>query len=138
MENNPIIFFDGECNFCNKSVQFVIRRDKKNKFLFSSLQENYAKETLKSFQITNKDLNTSYLYHNQTLYTKSSCALHIAKQLSGLWPLLYVFIIIPKPIRDKVYSYIAKNRYRWLGKKDNCIVPSQEMKVRFITNTQKQ
>ncbi|MEM6734843.1 MAG: DCC1-like thiol-disulfide oxidoreductase family protein [Bacteroidota bacterium] len=128
----PILFFDGVCNLCNDSVKFVIRHDKNDFFRFASLQSHTAKELLPEHLTKENDLQGIVLLKNRELYEKSTAALLVAKKLSGLWPILYVFIIIPKPIRDKIYDFIARNRYRWFGKKDQCMIPSPEMKLRFI------
>lgn len=128
----PILFFDGVCNLCNDSVKFVIRHDKNDFFRFASLQSHTAKELLPEHLTKENDLQSIVLLKNRELHEKSTAALLVAKKLSGLWPILYVFIIIPKPIRDKIYDFIARNRYRWFGKKDQCMIPSPEMKLRFI------
>jgi predicted DCC family thiol-disulfide oxidoreductase YuxK len=127
----PIIFFDGVCNLCNASVQFVITHDKKNHFRFTALQGDYAKETLPEYRVDLQKLNTVLLLENGKLYTKSSAALRIAKKLSGLFPLLYIFYAVPKVIRDWFYDIIAKNRYKWWGKQESCWVPTAELKSKF-------
>ncbi|MNK92302.1 hypothetical protein D3C87_1124220 [compost metagenome] len=131
MFNKPIIFFDGVCNLCNASVQFVIAHDKKDQFSFSAIQGELAKEVLPKFKVDPGELNTVMLLAEGKLYTKSSAALQIAKKLSGAWPLLYGFIIIPKFIRDWVYNIIAKNRYKWWGKEESCWVPTPRLKSKF-------
>jgi len=131
MFNKPIIFFDGVCNLCNASVQFVIAHDKKDQFSFSAIQGELAKEVLPNFKVDPGKLNTVLLLAEGKLYTKSSAALQIAKKLSGAWPLLYGFIIIPKFIRDWFYNIIAKNRYKWWGKEESCWVPTAGLKSKF-------
>ncbi|WP_025144666.1 thiol-disulfide oxidoreductase DCC family protein [Pedobacter jeongneungensis] len=128
----PVIFFDGVYNLCSASVQFVIERDKKNHFKFTALQGDYAKEILPQYVDLQK-LNTILLLENGKLYTKSSAALRIAKKLSGLFPLLYAFYIVPKFIRDWFYDIIAKKRYKWWGKQESCWVPTPELKSKFYT-----
>lgn len=132
MKAQPVIFFDGICNLCNASVQFVIANDKNNRFKFSALQGEYAKEVLPKFTIDSSKLNSILLIENGTLYSKSSAALRVAKKLDGLLPCLYVFIIVPKFFRDWVYDIIAKNRYKWWGKQASCWVPSPELKNKFL------
>ncbi|WP_462251084.1 thiol-disulfide oxidoreductase DCC family protein [Ekhidna sp.] len=128
----PIIFFDGVCNLCNSSVQFVIKRDKNEKFDFSSLQSDFAKKSLANEDVKADDLQSIVLKDGNKILNKSSAALTIAKNLNGLWPALYLFMIIPKFIRDWVYDLIAANRYKWFGKLDECMIPSPELKSRFI------
>ena len=127
-----VIFFDGICNLCNGAVQFTIERDKKNMFQFASLQSDFASEKLKPFHIAPENLESFILLENDKVYLRSTAALRIAKKLNGLWPLLYGFIIVPRFIRDAVYNYIAKNRYKWFGKQESCWVPTPELKSKFI------
>ncbi|OGU13855.1 MAG: thiol-disulfide oxidoreductase [Ignavibacteria bacterium GWB2_35_12] len=130
--NKPIVFFDGVCNLCNSIVQFIIRHDKKERFLFASLQSEKSKEILSNFNFTQSDIETIILLEENKLYFVSTAALKIVRHLNFLCSLLYIFIIIPKPLRNYVYRIIAKNRYKWFGKKDSCMVPSHELKNRFI------
>ncbi len=127
----PVIFFDGVCNLCNGAVQFTIERDQKNIFRFASLQSEYAKTELAPFNINHEDLDSFILLENERVYKQSTAALRVAKKLNGLWPLLYGFIIIPRFIRDAVYNYIAKNRYKWFGKQESCWIPTSELKNKF-------
>jgi|SRR5690554_234941 len=130
--SDKIILFDGVCNLCNGAVTFVIKRDKKNLFKFATLQSDIAKEYLGE-SLSEKDFLASIvLIENGKQYTKSSAALRIAKNLSGAYPLLYIFMIVPKFLRDWVYSIIAKNRYKWFGKKDACMIPTPELKEKFL------
>jgi len=129
--SQSVIFFDGVCNLCNASVQFVIEHDQKDQFHFTALQGAYAQEILPKFDADPKQLNTILLLEDGKLYTKSSAALKIAKKLGGLLPLLYVFYIVPKFIRDWFYDLIAKNRYRWWGKEESCWVPTPALKSKF-------
>lgn len=131
MKAQPVIFFDGVCNLCNASVQFVIEHDKENYFKFSALQGDYAKKVLPKFDINPGSLNSTLLLEDGKLYTKSSSALRVAKKLNGFWPLLYGFNIVPKFLRDWVYDVVAKNRYKWWGKQESCWVPSPELKDKF-------
>ncbi|MFO7674430.1 MAG: thiol-disulfide oxidoreductase DCC family protein [Lutibacter sp.] len=131
-ENKSIIFFDGICNLCNATVNFVIKHDKKAQFLFASFQSDAAKEILLHFNLKNLDVNTVILVEGQKVYNKSTAVLKIAKQLDGGTKAFYAFFIIPKIFRDRVYDFIAKNRYRWFGKRDSCLIPSIELKNRFL------
>ena len=124
--------FDGVCNLCSKSVQFILKRDMKNQFLFGSLQGSYGQEMLKKYQLPANEFNSFMLIEGEKLYTKSSGALRMLKHLGGGWGLLYVFIIIPKFIRDGIYNWIAKNRYKWYGKMNECWLPKPEWKARFL------
>jgi predicted DCC family thiol-disulfide oxidoreductase YuxK len=127
-----VIFFDGVCNLCNGAIQFIIKRDKQETFRFSALQSNYAKEILPNYFSTTKQTDSIILLQNGKIYQQSTAALKIARRLSGLWPAVYIFIIVPKFIRDAVYHYIAKNRYRWFGKQESCWVPTPELKDKFL------
>ncbi len=130
--DKPIIFFDGVCNLCNSSIQFVIKRDVRENFVFSSLQSRNAQKYLPNDLSSEENLKSIVLKAGDKTFVKSSAVLTIARELPGLWPLLYVFILIPRFIRDWVYDIIAKNRYKWFGKKDQCMIPSPELKRRFI------
>ncbi|GEQ86391.1 thiol-disulfide oxidoreductase [Patiriisocius marinistellae] len=131
-ENHEIILFDGVCNLCNSSVNFIIQRDKDHVFRFGALQEEPGKSLLSKHNIDPKNTDSIVLIKNGKAYTKSSAALHAAKKLTGAWPLLFGFIIIPKFIRNGVYDYIAKNRYKWYGKKDSCMIPTPDLKAKFL------
>ena len=131
-QDKPIIFFDGVCNLCNSSVQFILKKDTNNVFLFSSLQSDAAKDILLQYNIENFDLNSIILVENGIIYQKSTAILKIAKRLNGISKYAYVFIIIPKFIRDGIYSLIAKNRYKWFGKRDSCMLPTAALKLRFL------
>lgn len=132
MQMQSVILFDGLCNLCNGAVQFTIERDKQNLFRFASLQSNYAVEKITPFNIASENLDSFILLENGKVYLRSTAALRVAKKLNGLWPLLYGFIIVPRFIRDTVYNYIAKNRYKWFGKQESCWVPTPELKSKFL------
>ncbi len=127
----PVIFFDGECNLCNSAVQYVIRHDKKEQFLFAPLQSDAGRQVL---QLMPGNIPDSFiLYHNGKIYIKSSAALQTAWLLGGWRTGLYAFIIVPRLLRDAVYNLVARNRYRWFGRRDSCMVPTEELKARFLT-----
>ncbi len=132
LENKSIIMFDGVCNLCNNAVQFIIKRDTKHFFLFTSLQSDAAKEILLHFKLKNSSFDSIILIENNKVYQKSTAIVKIAKNLSGIWKLGYSFIIIPSFIRDLFYDLIAKHRYNWFGKKDACMIPTPALKSRFL------
>lgn len=132
IKEKPIIFFDGVCNLCNSSIQFILKRDTNELFLFSSLQSDAAKDILLQYNLENFDLSSIILLENGVIYQKSTAILKITKKLSGIYKYGYAFIIIPKFIRDGIYSFIAKNRYKWYGKRDACMLPTAALKLRFL------
>lgn len=131
MEIERIILFDGECNMCDHSVQFIIKRDPSALFKFASLQSTAGQALLQQYQVP-ADIDSFVLIHNGAVYFRSSAALHISKHLKGLWKAAYFFIIIPAPVRDLFYSIVARNRYRWFGKKSSCMLPSPDVRKRFL------
>lgn len=134
MQNEKhILLFDGVCNLCNASVQFILRRDKSKKFLFASLQSDVASKLLPTASKYTRELQSIVLFKDGKILDKSTAALHIAKDLSGAWPILYyLFICWPKSIRDAIYSFIAKRRYKWFGKQDSCSIPDESNQDRFL------
>ena len=134
MIQNPecIILFDGLCNLCNNSVQFIIRYDKKRKFKFASLQSDIAQKLIPDFKQESNLPESIILIENRKMYQQSTAALRIAKRLQFPISLLFAFSIVPRFIRDGAYQWIAKNRYRWFGKRASCMVPSTELKERFL------
>ena len=131
-DNKSLLLFDGVCNLCNSSVQFILLRDKKDRFRFASLQSDYGQDLLREHNLPTETFNSLVLVENGKVYKKSTAALRIARKLKGLWPLLFAFIIIPPFIRNFVYDIIAKNRYRWFGKKEECMLPRPEWKQKFL------
>lgn len=134
-ENHPVILFDGVCNLCSSSVQYVIKHDPKHIFRFASLQSAFAQKILAHHNLPLNNYNSFILFCNNKIYTRSTAALIIAKQLRGFIKLLYIFIILPKFIRDAVYNIIATNRYKWFGKKNECWLPTAELKNLFLDTT---
>ncbi len=132
MTHHKIILFDGVCNFCNFWVNFIIDRDKNDKFRFAALQSESGQEILKQLKLNINDFDTFILADGRNYYTKSTAAFLISKNLKGLWKLLFVFIIIPGPIRNFIYDLIAINRYKNFGKRDVCRIPDEEEKRKFI------
>lgn len=127
-----IVLFDGVCNLCQSSVQLIIQHDKQAYFQFSSLQSEIGKSLLAQHHFNIAETDSIVLIENDKAYTHSTAALRIAKQLDGLFKLLYVFIIIPAPFRNVVYNLFARNRYQWFGKKEQCWLPTLELKNRFL------
>lgn len=129
---SPVILFDGVCNLCNRSVQFVINRDPASKFMFAPLQSETGKDIVSEFNLSDNNLGSIILVENGTYFVKSTAVLKVLQKLRAFWPLLYVFIIVPRPIRDYFYDILARNRYKWFGKKDKCMVPNAEIERRFL------
>lgn len=128
---HPVILFDGECNFCDSSVQFIIKNDPQGLFHFASLQSDTGQELLNKHNVPS-DIDSMILIEGDKVYYKSAAALRICRHLRGAWKLLYTFIIVPRPIRNAAYDFIAKNRYKWFGKKESCMLPSPSVRARFI------
>lgn len=127
-----IVLFDGVCNFCNASVNFVIERDKAGYFKFAPLQSEIGEELAAKHGIDKIDTDSVIVVENEKSYTHSSAAMRIAKELDGIWSALYVFVVVPKPIRDFFYKLFAKNRYRLFGKQEACMMPTPEIRARFL------
>ncbi|MHA7057223.1 thiol-disulfide oxidoreductase DCC family protein [Aquimarina sp. M1] len=133
IEGKKVILFDGVCNLCNGAVNFIIKRDKNDVFRYASLQSKIGKKLAEERGIDISKLDTILLIEpSVAYYHKSTAALRIAKQLSGGYPLLSVFLIFPKFLRDCVYDIISKNRYKWFGKKESCMIPTPKLKALFI------
>ncbi len=127
-----IVLFDGECNFCDHSVQFIINRDPKGRFKFASLQSDVGQKLLSQYNVP-KNINSFILVENNKCYYKSTAALQMSKNLKGLWKMPYILLIVPRPIRDFFYGILANNRYKWFGKKEeSCMLPSPEIRKRFL------
>lgn len=131
--SQDIILFDGVCNLCNGAIRFIIERDPKDRFRFASLQSETGKKLLKKYKIDPKRTDSIVLITvDNKAYTRSDAALQIARVLRG-WPqLLYFFKIIPGSLRDGMYKFIARNRYRWFGKQQQCMIPSPHLKQKFL------
>lgn len=130
-ELNKIVLFDGVCNFCNSSVQFIIRNDKTNSLKFASLQSEIGQRLITTYNLS-KELDSVIFIENNQAYIKSKAALKIANYFGGFWKIFQVFNVIPSFIRDFFYDIIANNRYKWFGKKDSCMLPSPEVRSRFF------
>lgn len=130
--NHTIIIFDGVCNFCNASVNFIMKQDKKQVFRFTSNQNEVGQNLLMQYNRNPEKVETIYLIEEGICYEKSTAALRIAKQLSFPFYLAYPALIIPAFIRDFIYDFIARNRYKWFGKKETCRIPSPAERERFL------
>ncbi|MGJ7033526.1 thiol-disulfide oxidoreductase DCC family protein [Niabella hirudinis] len=131
MENGPVILFDGFCNLCNGSVQFIIKHDKRNRFRFASLQSAAGAQLLRQYALP-QTCRSVVLIENGKAFLRSAAALRIVRKLKAPWPLLYLFIIIPPFIRNGIYNWVARNRYRWFGRASQCMRPTPELQEKFI------
>lgn len=132
-QNKKIILFDGLCNLCNSSVQFLIKRDSKDIFRFVSLQSELGKELLSKLPIAIRNTDSIILFESEVIfYFKSQAIFQIIKSLGGLFNCLLIFKLLPHSICDVFYDYIAKNRYQWFGKKEQCLVPTKEIQSKFL------
>ncbi|MCB9285555.1 MAG: thiol-disulfide oxidoreductase DCC family protein [Lewinellaceae bacterium] len=130
--NQSIILFDGVCNLCNGFVQFIIQRDPKRRFRYASLQSETGQSLLREVGLPADEINTVVLIEGKKGYTHSDVALRVARRMGGLWPVFTVFYVIPRPVRNAVYNWVARNRYRWFGKREACMVPTPELKSLFL------
>ncbi|MGA9226564.1 MAG: thiol-disulfide oxidoreductase DCC family protein [Mesobacillus sp.] len=128
---HPVILFDGVCNFCDASVQFILNRDPEGIFQFASLQSEAGQNLVKKHNVP-ADVDSMILIEDDKVYYKSTAALRVSRHLQGAWKMLYGFIIIPSPIRNIVYDLIAKNRYKWFGQKESCMLPPPNIRKRFL------
>lgn len=132
-KDKKIILFDGVCNLCNSSVRYVIDRDKKDIFRFAALQSDIGGKILKHIGVDQKYADSIVLYEPGVAYHyKSGAALEIAKDLGGFFSLSTVFKIVPQALRNMVYDFVAKNRYKWYGRKDQCAIPTPELRAKFL------
>ncbi|WP_026752855.1 thiol-disulfide oxidoreductase DCC family protein [Sediminibacter sp. Hel_I_10] len=131
--NKKLILFDGVCNLCNAAIQYIIKHDTQNQFLFAPLQGETAKTIIDEFDVDTEKIDSILLYSkDKGLSMKSTAALQISKHLGFPRNVMSIFLIVPAFIRNWVYDYIAKNRYQWFGKKENCMIPTPELKAKFL------
>ncbi|WP_281310017.1 thiol-disulfide oxidoreductase DCC family protein [Flavobacterium flavigenum] len=131
--NKKIILFDGVCNLCNSAVQFIIKHDNKDVFRFVALQSDLGKEICTYIGVDQTKIGSIILYHQGiAYYYKSSAAIEIANELAGIYSLISIFKIFPEKLRNYIYDYIAGNRYKWYGKKESCMIPTPELKTKFL------
>ena len=129
---NPVILFDGVCNFCNGSVLFILNRDPSGIFRFAPLQSETGKNLLSKFDLPNDKFDSIILVENNEYYLRSTAALKILQRLGALWKIVYVFMLVPRPVRDYIYDIVARNRYKWYGKRAECMIPSSDIESRFL------
>ena len=132
----PIVLFDGVCNLCNSAVLFVIRNDPKRRFRFAALQSPVGQALLTQYGLPTETLDSFVLIEKERAFTKSTAALRAARLLGYLWPLAFVFILVPRPLRDLCYNFIARNRYRMFGKRDACMLPNPDLNARFLSSVE--
>jgi predicted DCC family thiol-disulfide oxidoreductase YuxK len=133
MKTQPIILFDGVCNFCNSAVNFTLKRNKKADIFFTPLQSSAGQKLLAQYNLPADNMESFVFIENDKPYKQSTAALKVCRHLRGLWPLCFGFIIVPPFIRDGIYNWIAKNRYKWFGVRQSCMIPTPEVKARFLT-----
>lgn len=127
-----LVLFDGVCNFCNFWIQFALKRDKKGKLTFGSLQGTTAQQILPKYNIDPTLLTSVIFIENGIAYRESTAALKVCRHLDGGWKLLYALTIIPAFIRDGIYKWVGRNRYKWFGKQESCLLPTPEQRARFV------
>lgn len=128
---NPVVLFDGVCNFCNGAVNFIIRHDRRKKFKFAPLQSKIGQEMKAKYGV-DRDIDSIILVEDGQAFAHSTAGLRIARRLGGIWSLGYVFIIIPASLRDFCYRLFAKYRYRLFGRQDACMLPTPDVRERFL------
>jgi predicted DCC family thiol-disulfide oxidoreductase YuxK len=131
--DKAIVIFDGVCNFCDRSVRFVMNRDRRGRFLFASNQSEAGSALLARFGVEPGSVQSVYLVEGDRIWSKSTAALEIARRLPLPWKLSYAWFVVPKFLRDLVYDWIARNRYRWFGKAESCRLPSEAERAKFLT-----
>jgi predicted DCC family thiol-disulfide oxidoreductase YuxK len=132
-EDHTIVLFDGVCNLCNAAVNFLIDHDPEGRFKFGALQSEAVEPLLERQGLKADYLDSFVLIDDEQVYRRSDAALRIAWRLGGPWRLIYPLLLLPRPLRDAAYNWIAENRYRWFGKQDACRLPTPELKARFIS-----
>src|SRR5271166_355157 len=127
-----LVLFDGVCQFCNSSVNFIIDHDPQKHFCFATLQSPLGQAMLERFDLADKHVDSVIVIEKKHCYLKSTAALRIARHLQSPWPVLSLFIMVPQPLRDSGYDWLARHRYQWFGKLDQCRIPTPEVRERFV------
>jgi predicted DCC family thiol-disulfide oxidoreductase YuxK len=130
--SKSIILFDGVCNYCNSIVNFIIKQDKEKKFVFAPLQSLTGQQLLHQHGLPSNDFDSFVLIDNKKVYQRSGASLYVLNKLSWYWKWTQIFWIIPPLLRDALYNLVARNRYKWFGKKDSCMIPTPEVRGRFL------
>ncbi|MGG1600540.1 MULTISPECIES: thiol-disulfide oxidoreductase DCC family protein [Paenibacillus] len=131
-DGHPLIFYDGVCGFCQRIVQFILPRDRNARFRFVAIQSDIGRKLLLHHGMDPDALSTFVLLDRGKVYTRSTAGLRVLRGLGGGWPLLYAFMAVPRPIRDAVYEWIARHRYRFFGRSDACLLPDSKARERFL------
>ena len=131
-KHENIVFYDGDCGFCNKTIQFILKHEKRKEIYFSAIQSNFSKQFFKENKVPEPDLSTFYFYTNHLLFSKSTAAFALLRMMKFPYPLLQIFRIIPVCQRDKIYDYVAKRRHRIMS--GFCVIPTIEQKTRFLVD----
>lgn len=131
--DHPVILFDGVCNFCNGAVNFVLKQDKKAVFRFAPLQSEAGQNLLKQYHLSTEDFDSFVLIENGKVYKKSAASLRVMNKFPWYWKEAQILWIVPGFLRNAIYDFIAKNRYKWFGKKEQCMVPTPEIRQRFLS-----
>ena len=127
-----IVLFDGVCNLCNGSVQFLLRRDRQRRFRFAALQSAAGRALLEQYGLSTQTLETIVVLEGGQARVRSDAALHLARRLPWPWPVLVAFTILPRPLRDALYDFVARHRYRWFGRTESCMLPTPDVADRFL------
>lgn len=133
MPDQPVILFDGVCNFCNSTVNFIIRQDRYQVFRFAALQSEAGQRILQLYHLPTNNFDSFLLLENGRVYHSSTAGLKLYNKLPWYWKWTQLFWIVPRPLRDAVYNFIARNRYKWFGKRETCMLPSPQVRNRFLT-----
>lgn len=132
LPNKPLLLFDGVCNLCNASVQWILKRDHRGEFRFTALQSELGQQLLLRHGLASAHFDTVVLVVGEQIFLRSDAPLEIVRRLGGFWRMFYVFKILPRPLRDALYNFVARNRYRWFGRREACMLPRPEWKERFL------
>lgn len=128
-----IILFDGVCNLCSHSTNFIIQHDPQHRFKFAPLQSVAGQALLRQYHLPAEKLTSVILIEHGRVYDRSTAVLRMARRLNKLWPLAYCLMVVPPFLRDTIYNWVARHRYQWFGQRDTCMIPTSDVKARFLT-----